>query len=216
MRTRLIVFAKLAVEGRVKTRLAASVGPARALEVHRRLVDTTLALARASGADTLELRYDAAGAAAGSAATALPAALSAEGWRTGPQRGVDLGARMHEALDASLADGERPVLVGSDCPSLCPGDLRDAFDALAAADAVFAPAEDGGYALVGVSRSAPGLFDRMRWGTSEVMTTTLARAEHAGLRVALLRTVWDVDVEADLRRWEALQGGRGDGAGRGG
>jgi rSAM/selenodomain-associated transferase 1 len=215
MRTRLIVFAKLAVEGRVKTRLAAGVGPARALEVHRRLVDTTLALARASGADTLELRYDAAGAAPGSAAAALPAALVAEGWRVGPQRDADLGERMHEALAAALAEGERPVLVGSDCPALRPTDLRDAFGALDAADAVFAPAEDGGYALVGVSRAAPGLFDRMRWGTSDVMATTLARAEHAGLRVALLRTVWDVDVEADLRRWEALQAGQGDGAGRG-
>ncbi len=108
------------------------------------------------------------------------------------------------------------MLVGSDCPSLRPGDLRDAFDALAAADAVFAPAEDGGYALVGVSRSAPGLFDPMRWGTSAVMAKTLARAEHAGLRVALLRTVWDVDVEADLRRWEVLQGGQANGTDRSG
>ena len=141
MRTRLIVFAKLAVEGRVKTRLAASIGSERALQVHRRLVEVTLALARASGADTFELRYDAAGAAPGSVAAALPEALLAEGWRVGPQRGTDLGERMREALDAALAAGERPVLVGSDCPALRPADLRDAFDALAATDAVFAPAE---------------------------------------------------------------------------
>jgi rSAM/selenodomain-associated transferase 1 len=216
MRTRLIVFAKLAVEGRVKTRLAASIGSERALQVHRRLVEVTLALARASGADTFELRYDAAGAAPGSVAAALPEALLAEGWRVGPQRGTDLGERMREALDAALAAGERPVLVGSDCPALRPADLRDAFDALAATDAVFAPAEDGGYALVGMARSAPELFDRMNWGTADVMATTLARAAQAGLRVALLRTVWDVDVEADLRRWEALQAGQGDGAGRAG
>jgi hypothetical protein len=200
MRTRLIVFARLPVEGRVKTRLAATVGTARALEVQVRLLAATLALGEACGADALEWRYDEAGAAPGSAAARLPASVAARGWRVGPQHGADLGARMREALEAALAAGDRPVLIGSDCPSLRPADLRDAFRALDDADAVFAPAEDGGYALVGLARAAPALFEGVRWGGADVMAATRARASDAGLRVALLRTVWDVDVEADLRR----------------
>ncbi len=206
MRTRLIVLAKLPVEGRVKTRLAATIGTAAALQVHRRLLEATFELARASGADTLEWRHDAAGGDLDGTLAALPARMAALGWRVGPQRGDDLGARMREALEAALAEGERPVLVGGDCPSLRAGDLRDAFSALEAAHAVFAPAEDGGYALVGLSRPAPVLFEGMPWGTPRVMALTRSRAEAAGLRVALLRTVWDVDIEADLRRWEAGSG----------
>jgi rSAM/selenodomain-associated transferase 1 len=135
--------------------------------------------------------------------------MAERGWRVGPQREGDLGARMREALETALAEGERPVLVGGDCPSLRAGDLHDAFAALDGAHAVFAPAEDGGYALVGLSTAAPTLFERMPWGTPQVMALTRTRAEAAGLRVALLRTVWDVDVEADLRGGEASPDGTG-------
>ncbi len=216
MRTRVVVFGRLPVAGRVKTRLAATLGDAAALAVHRRLLDASFALAEASGADTLEWRHDDAGAASDGDAASMPAALAARGWRVGPQRGADLGARMHEALAAALAQGERPVLVGSDCPSLRATDLRDAFRALDAVDAVFAPAEDGGYALVGLRRAAPALFEHVPWGTDRVMARTRAHAAAAGLRIAELRTVWDVDVEADLRRWEAelpSSGGARPGAG---
>jgi uncharacterized protein len=198
--TRLIVFARAPVLGRVKTRLAASIGAERALAVHRRLFATTLALAESVAVDHRELRLHADDPAAFDA-TAAP--LADRGWRVGPQRGDDLGARMNEALTCALADGERPVLIGSDCPSLRADDLRAAFAALPDHDAVFAPAEDGGYALVGIARPLPSLFDAVPWGTAEVMGVTRARIDAQGLRVAVLRTVWDIDVEADLRRWEA-------------
>jgi rSAM/selenodomain-associated transferase 1 len=198
--TRLIVFARAPVLGRVKTRLAASIGAERALAVHQRLFATTVAIAESAVADRLELRLHADDPAV-LAATAAP--LAARGWRVAPQRGRDLGDRMHEALAGALADGDRPVLIGSDCPSLRADDLRAAFDALRDHEAVFAPAEDGGYALVGIARPLPSLFEAMPWGTPEVMAVTRARTTAQGLRIALLRTVWDVDVEADLNRWDA-------------
>ena len=200
MSTRLIVFARAPVLGRVKTRLAASIGAERALAVHQRLFATTVAIAESAVADRLELRLHADDPAV-LAATAAP--LAARGWRVAAQRGRDLGDRMHEALAGALADGDRPVLIGSDCPSLRADDLRAAFDALRDHEAVFAPAEDGGYALVGIARPLPSLFEAMPWGTPEVMAVTRARTTAQGLRIALLRTVWDVDVEADLNRWDA-------------
>ncbi|MCX7204061.1 MAG: DUF2064 domain-containing protein, partial [Burkholderiales bacterium] len=86
-------------------------------------------------------------------------------------------------------------------------DLAQAFVALQTADVVFAPAQDGGYALVGLRREAPELFERVDWGTEQVMSQTLAHAQALGLTVRLLRTVWDVDTPADLRRWRALASG---------
>jgi rSAM/selenodomain-associated transferase 1 len=213
--TRLIVFARRPVLGRVKSRLAATLGAERALAAYRQLLDAAIALAEASGADRLEMRLaddgppqDTRDTPASPEAWALPSVLAARGWRVAPQSGADLGERMHEALSQALSAGERPVLIGSDCPSLSPPDIAAAFAALDRADAVFAPTEDGGYALVGLSRPTPTLFESMPWSTAEVADRTRQRAAEAGLRLAWLRTVWDVDVEADLRRWEA-QGGHG-------
>jgi hypothetical protein len=109
---------------------------------------------------------------------------------------------MHVAMCDALAAGRLPVLIGSDCPVLRADDVGAAFDALATHEAVFAPAEDGGYALVGVARPLPTAFHEIAWGTDRVMVTTRRRLDDAGARIAELRRVWDVDIEADLRRWE--------------
>lgn len=217
-RTRLIVFARRPVLGRVKTRLAMTLGAPRALQVYRRLLATTIALAEASGAERMELRVaDDWMIANGDepvfpmvgemdVADALPVTLAARGWIVASQHGADLGERMRDALERALEAGERPVLVGSDCPALQPADLVAAFAALDRADAVFSPTEDGGYALVGVARPLPTLFESIPWGTAQVAALTRVRAAQAGARVEWLRPVWDVDVEADLRRWEAAGG----------
>ena len=76
--------------------------------------------------------------------------------------------------------------------------LRSAALALDGHDAVFVPALDGGYALVGLSRPAPGLFAGMTWSTAQVMSETRERARAAGLRWAELPPVADIDVAADL------------------
>ncbi|MFM1989606.1 MAG: Phosphoenolpyruvate guanylyltransferase [Pseudomonadota bacterium] len=206
MTTRLIVFAKLPVPGRVKTRLAATVGEAAALDAHRRLFAATLALARDGAVGRRELRYDDCGRPPDAPTRAALEALADAGWSVGPQRGADLGARMREALEDALAAGDRAVLIGCDCPVLRPDDLAAAFAALDAHDAVLAPAEDGGYALVGLARPLPGLFDGIDWGTGTVLEATRGRLAAAGARWHELRTVWDVDVEADLARWAASRG----------
>jgi rSAM/selenodomain-associated transferase 1 len=199
MTRRLVVFARLPRLGRVKTRLAATVGDERALAVHRRLLETTVALAESFGADRLELCYDGEPSPTGD----WPLTLASSGWDVVPQQGADLGARMWKALRGALSRGEQVLLVGSDCPVLRPDDLHAAFEALGRTDAVFAPTEDGGYALVGLRRALPTLFSEMPWSTARVMDETRARLAAAGASATELRTVWDVDVEADMKRWEA-------------
>ncbi len=107
----------------------------------------------------------------------------------------DLGQRMHQALERSA------ILIGSDCPELEPADLRAAARALAeGADAVFAPALDGGYALVGVRRPDRRIFENVDWGKPQVMAQTRERLRALGWRWRELRTVRDIDRPADLRR----------------
>ncbi len=200
---RLIVFAKLPQSGRVKTRLAATIGPDRALRVYRKLLAATLCLASRSPVERREWRFDAAPGVLPAGNAALLRRLANRGWIIAPQQGRDLGERMAQAIESGLDAGNSVVLIGADCPVLETGDISAAFDALKATDAVFGPAEDGGYVLVGLSRALPELFEAMPWGSDQVMSRSLERLESSGASVALLREMWDVDRQADLERYQA-------------
>ncbi|MGH8740970.1 MAG: TIGR04282 family arsenosugar biosynthesis glycosyltransferase, partial [Burkholderiales bacterium] len=98
------------------------------------------------------------------------------------------------------------ILIGADCPALQPRDLRRADRLLrGACDAVLAPAEDGGYALIALKRISPRLFEGIAWGGPEVFRQTVQRLEGLGLRWRALRTVWDVDRPEDLARLRSLR-----------
>jgi hypothetical protein len=120
------------------------------------------------------------------------------------QQGTNLGERMSHAL-ASVAPAP-VVLIGSDCPSLDAKNIRDAFAALEQDNqVVFAPAEDGGYVLIGMQRLVPELFINMPWSSSQVTITTRARLYDLELRWKELSIQWDVDRPEDVERWYALQ-----------
>jgi len=200
----LIVFARVPRLGEVKTRLAAGVGEARALEAYRTMLrDTLSTCASLPGVrTTLCIEGDDSAGECASLAARFGALLTR-------QQPGSLGQRMHSALAGELRAGRVPVLVGCDCPPLARADLSDAFDALRDAHAVFAPTEDGGYALVGLGRELPGVFAGPQWGSTTVMRTTRALLRAAGARWVELRTLWDVDDAADHARWCAW---RRDGA----
>ena len=108
---------------------------------------------------------------------------------------------MYRAFKRALRRHTYVVLIGSDCPALRPADLRAAARALReGADAVFAPAEDGGYPLIGLSRVSRRLFDGIRWGGPRVMAQTRRRLEALRWRWQELRTLWDVDRPEDVLR----------------
>lgn len=193
--TRIVgVFAKAPEPGRVKTRLAADVGAERATEIYRALGRATVEGLRGGGYRTI-VYVDPPGAAALDAARAW---LGSQGLEYRPQSDGDLGARMSAALEECLEEAERALLVGTDIPGIDRKTAEAAFDALADHDVVVGPATDGGYYLVGMSRPRPELFAGVAWSTDRVLEQTLARAERAGLSVALLEAKTDVDTVADL------------------
>ncbi len=108
---------------------------------------------------------------------------------------------MRRALARRLATHARVLLIGTDAPALDAALLRQAAAALQSHDAVFVPALDGGYALVGLARPAGAparLFDGIAWSTPQVMAATEARLAELGLRAARLPPLADVDEPADL------------------
>lgn len=190
-----VVMARVPAAGRVKTRLAETLGARRAAALAWSFLRDTLALVREAGL-TVYLAYTpAAGAAklARGLGGDLPAAF--------PQRGADLGGRMRDATHRLFSRGHAPVLVlGTDSPHLPAERLREAVDALQAADVCLGPSLDGGYYLLGSRQPCPELFRHVAWGTPLVLRQTLARAREAGLEACLLPPGFDVDTAGDLCR----------------
>ena len=111
---------------------------------------------------------------------------------------------MHRALEKALRRHPIAILVGTDCPMLTPADLRRAARWLrGGCDAVLAPAEDGGYALVAVRRSRREWFEDIAWGSSQVYADTVRKL--AGYRWRAMRRVWDVDRPEDLEKLRSLR-----------
>jgi rSAM/selenodomain-associated transferase 1 len=119
----------------------------------------------------------------------------------------DLGQRMHAAFATHARRSDAPLLlIGTDCPALDEQHLQAAAKRLLEADeAVFTPAEDGGYVLVGLRRPQIALFEGIDWGTDQVMVQTRARLMLLGLRWSEMPALWDVDEPADWRRWLSIK-----------
>ena len=188
-----IVFAKAPVPGFAKTRLMPALGAQGAARLAERLLEEALrqAVAAAIGPVLLCCTPDASHAAFQRMAKLFAVTLSVQGEG-------DLGLRMRRALEAALQSHSRVVLIGTDAPGLDAAFLRSAADALLQHDAVFGPASDGGYTLVGLSRPAPELFEGIAWSTPQVMAQTRARAAAAGLTWTERDPVADIDEPADL------------------
>ncbi len=185
------MFARAPVPGRAKTRLVPQLGEWGAARLQARLTARTLAMA-----SPFHVQLHGTSRHAYFRALRVPFVL---------QKGDDLGERMHNALSRALRRHPGVIVVGTDCPVLNVRDLRLAARLLRSHDAVLAPAEDGGYALIGLRRPAPALFSGIRWGTPEVYAETVKRLDGAGLRWRALRTVWDIDRPEDLARLRALR-----------
>jgi rSAM/selenodomain-associated transferase 1 len=182
-----LVFARAPVTGRAKTRLIPRLGESRATHLQRRLTQRAVEVARA--AFPVELH-----------GTSRHRFFRRFAVTFRLQKGGDLGERMHHALAAALRRHRAAILIGTDCPVLTAGDLRRAARLLCSHDVVLAPAEDGGYALIGMRKARAGVFRNISWGESSVLGDTLARIGESNLSCALLRTVWDVDRPEDLER----------------
>jgi len=118
------------------------------------------------------------------------------------QQGEDIGERMANALATALLKYPYAVVMGCDCPSLTHQQISQAFEILKTGyDVVIAPAEDGGYVLLGLSSPQPCLFDAMRWSQVEVMAETRLRIQQAQLRAFELPVQWDVDRPEDWQRY---------------
>ena len=191
------LFVRPPVPGRVKTRLAATIGDRFACTLYRAMVLDVLRAVQASGLE-LRLFHD------GSDSQQLPPAWRRAAAAVRPQVDGDLGARMAAAfVDGFAAGCDRVLLAGSDLPGLDSATFRVAAESLEQYEAVLLPTRDGGYGLFGLRATAfsPSFFTDIAWSTDRVLAATLLRLHRAGVRVQLLPVQQDIDTSDDLRSY---------------
>jgi len=193
----LLVFTRYPELGKAKTRLIPALGVQGATELHRQLAEWAIAQGRQlqdRHRESIKLVVYFTGSTIQAMQTWLGADLV---YRSQVQG--DLGEKLYRAIDLGFAqETERIVVIGTDCPSLTPTLLAQAFHALASHDLVIGPAADGGYYLIGLSHPIPELFQGIDWGTSEVFAQTLNIADSLDLSYSLLPVLTDIDRPEDL------------------
>ncbi|RMG35245.1 MAG: glycosyltransferase [Gammaproteobacteria bacterium] len=193
---RILIFARAPVPGRVKTRLVPVLGAEGACALYVDCLKQTVALAcdAALAPVSLHCTPDASHPLFTRLAEKYPLTLAV-------QQGVNLGARMAAAARRALTHASAALLIGSDVPPLGARHLSEALQRLYEGDAVvMAPAEDGGYVLLGLRQPQPQLFTDMPWGSDRVAELTRWRCRRMGLRLGELETLWDLDRPEDLAR----------------
>lgn len=191
MANTLLIFIRNPQLGKVKTRLARTMGDAEALRIYGLLLDRTRAAALGCDAERWLFYSD-----------FVP---DSDDWSPAYflkrlQVSSDLGQRMHVAFEQAFQNGaSKAVIIGSDCPELDGAALNQAFQLLDSADFVIGPAPDGGYYLLGMKAPEASVFQGIEWSTEFVLANTLEKINTAGKTVALLPMRLDVDTEADWR-----------------
>ena len=186
MNNKLIVFARLPKQGKVKTRLAAKMGATKALAIYKNLLESTLAVAFKSNAH-------------------VKTYWSAQGHNTiHHQTGKDLGGRMYNCLTEEINPDTYICLVGTDTPQLSTLIIDKAFTILKDKDVVLGPAQDGGYYLIGFKKDIPQeLFLDKKWSHPKVLEDAINTCTQTlGLSVGLLPTLMDIDTAEDYAQWK--------------
>ncbi len=186
----LMIFVKNPLLGKVKQRLAATIGDEKALAVYNYLLRHTRATCYAlypHKAVFYSSRID------------EDDLWENDEYQKFVQIGDDLGERMCNAFEQGFSLGYGAiVLIGSDCLELNERILLEAFEHLADHDIVIGPTSDGGYYLIGMKKLYKDVFRNKSWSTESLFEETLQSIETLGLHVHCLPRLSDIDTEEDL------------------
>lgn len=190
----LIIFTRNPILGKVKTRLAKTVGNQTALDIYLFLLQKTKEVTQNVHCDKVIFYSE--------------EILENDLWDTTTHKknlqvGKDLGAKMNHAFETCFEDKyDKVVLIGSDLYDLEVSHIEEAFEKLEKNEVVIGPATDGGYYLIGLKKTYPEIFQNKNWGTSSVRKETLKNLEK--VNVHLLPILNDVDVFEDIEHHAAF------------
>ncbi|MBC7642364.1 MAG: TIGR04282 family arsenosugar biosynthesis glycosyltransferase [Flavobacterium sp.] len=191
----ILIFTRNPELGKVKTRLAATIGDQNALEIYEILLNHTEKIINPINV-TKTVMY--------SEEIITDDIWDNEKYDKKVQFGQDLGAKMKNAVAGALEnDYKKVVVIGSDLYDLQESDITTAFEKLDKFDVVLGPASDGGYYLLGLKFIPDNIFFNKKWGTSSVLKDTLTDLEN--FNIYLLDIKNDIDTFNDIKDIENFQ-----------
>jgi rSAM/selenodomain-associated transferase 1 len=192
----LIVFAKNPIKGKVKTRLAKTIGDEEALQVYNKLLSYTLIQCKKLTNCSKHIYYS----------TDLINIHTDDFIKNKKlQKGNSLGEKMKNAFEKSFEKKyEKIILIGSDCPEIKAKHIEQAFDALESNRVVLGPATDGGYYLIGMQLFLTQLFENMPWSTNLLIDKTKKVLENEKISYKMLEILSDIDTTNDAKRFKLL------------
>ncbi|MAJ37230.1 MAG: glycosyltransferase [Flavobacteriaceae bacterium] len=195
MKSLLLIFAKNPDLGKVKTRLAKSIGEQKALKIYQILLKHTLEIASSVNAEKKVLF---------SHRLEKHPIIEKHKFEQAIQIGKDLGERMSNAVKIGFEKGyQKIVIIGADLFDLQTTDIEKAFENLESYETCIGPTEDGGYYLLGLSFWEKSLFENKDWGTDQVLVQTLK--DLSSKSVLLLDEKNDIDTVDDLKKSPKLE-----------
>jgi len=184
----LIVFVKNIQLGKVKTRLAKTIGDEKAVEVYQKLISVTKDATKKCNVNKYIFYSD---------------FIGDDDWGNAVkfiQKGNDIGERMLNAFKEGFDKGyQQIILIGSDIPDINETIINNGFKALESTPFVFGPADDGGYYLVGMTKCTPTLFINKPWSQPNLLDITLLELDNDKTTFTLLKTLNDIDTFDDLK-----------------
>jgi len=191
MKNTLLIFIRNPQLGKVKTRLARTLGDVEALRIYQLLLEKTRLTALGCKAERCLFYSDYVDEQDEWPAVSFQKKIQHPG---------DLGQRMESAFQLAFESGaQKAVIIGSDCPELTGELLQQSFDLLDSVDFVLGPVPDGGYYLLGMKTLEPSVFQNIEWSTETVREKTIEKILAAGKTLTLLPLLSDVDTEEDWR-----------------
>ncbi len=189
MKKALIIFVRNPELGKVKTRLANTLGDEKALDIYNKLLQHTLEIAVATVATKYVFYFD---------KIEDEDIWNADGFLKILQKDGDLGDKMEAAFLGLFNKGyESVVIIGSDCFELTTNIINDAFSHLEIVDVVIGPANDGGYYLLGMKKLFLFIFKNKKWSTEIVFNETIQELRDENISYRTLAVLTDVDTEED-------------------
>ena len=185
----LIVFVKNILLGKVKTRLAKTIGDQNAFEVYKYLVEITERETNKLENCDVHIYFS-------------DVIIESKwlGKSKFVQAGDDLGQRMKNAFENGFENKYTHIIgIGSDLPDLNARIISQAFDHLEQSETVFGPAEDGGYYLLGMNKLYHCIFENKAWSTENLLNSTQLELNELGIKIVLLPTLNDIDTLEDLK-----------------
>ncbi len=195
--TIILQFCKWPTVGHVKTRLAIDIGPESACELYQWMAERCFREMQQLGTESKLILYY-TGAEESKFQYWLPG--SDAYW---PQPETGLGERISQGMEKAFSelDPAAVIAVGTDCPALDTTAMRKMIEALSSHDSAIIPAQDGGYAAIGLARYIPELFKQIDWSTERVFNQTIERCKSANLTTWVGEPVNDIDTLSD---WESV------------